>query len=212
MIYEVTTYNMRPRTVPSAEAQLGGAYVARSKHSPLIGAFHTEFGPLNQIVLIWRYEDFAHRERVSTEVANEDSWPPVMRDVVLVNSEIMSPVSFSPALTGGKLGPYYELRRYTYPVGTLDKMMRCWERAMPIRAALGSPVAAIWTGEVGGLNSLIHLWPYRSLQEREEIRDKARETGRWPPYKNDEVEGGKGYEILSQENKLLLPAEFSPLQ
>ena len=200
--------------MPLAEDRFAAAYPARSRHSQLVGSFHTEFGPLNQIVQIWRYDDLAHRERVAALVEEEGVWPPpAIGDVLLAAAtEIMAPVSFSRELKPGRLGPYFELRTYTYPLGTLGKVMHAWERAMPMRDALGAPVAAIWSSQIGALNTLTHLWPYQSLQQREDIRKKIRETGMWPPFKLDEAEGGSGYEILSQNNKLMLPAAFSPLQ
>ena len=196
-----------------AEKLFADAYVAFGSPAEFIASLHTEFGPLNQIVQIWRYDDMGHRDRFTKSITKGASWPPdIGAYVVAVKTEIMSPVTFSPELRAGHLGPHIELRTYTFPVGTLDKMMNVWERAMPIRNALGSPVAAIWTADVGILNSLTHIWPYKSLQEREDIREKVRESGKWPPFKLDEAEGGPGYEILSQQNKLLLPAAFSPLQ
>ena len=83
---------------------------------------------------------------------------------------------------------------------------------MPVRNALGSPAVAIWTADAGILNSITHIWAYKSLQDREDIRKKALATGKWPAFKIDEAEGRPAYQILSQQNKLLLPAAFSPLQ
>jgi hypothetical protein len=213
VIYEMTTYDLRPRSVPAVERQFALAYVQRRRHSELIGSFHTEFGPLNQIVQIWKYTDIAEREIIIKRVAEEGDWPPNIADsLVRIRTELMTPVSFSPELKPGKIGPYFELRTYAYPLGELAKMMGAWRRAMPMRDALGSSVAAIWTTEIGALNSLTHLWPYRSLEDRERIRNEVQATGKWPPYKLDELEGGSGYTIVSQENKLMLPSSFSPVQ
>jgi hypothetical protein len=43
------------------------------------------------------------------------------------------------------------------------------------------------------------------MDERMAIRNKARETGVWPP-------PGGGDTLLTQANKILLPSSFSPLQ
>ena len=205
------TYDLRPGTVPLAELAFAKAYRARGESQALVGSFHTEFGPLNQIVQIWCYENLEHRAAESSEAS--DCWSSdAAQHVLAVKSELMIPVSFSPVLARGSLGPYFELRTYTYPMGTLSRLLSAWERAMPIRNALGSPVAAIWTANAGALCALTHLWPYRTLGDREDIRKKVRESGKWPPFKLDEAEGRSGYEILTQQNKLMLPAAFSPLQ
>ncbi len=213
MIYEVTTYDLKPRVLPRVEELFAIAYPARKKHSELLGSFRTEFGPLNQIVQIWKFADLAERERVVQAVIEEGAWPPpIAEHLVRMRTEIMRPTPISPELKPGKLGPYYELRTYVYPLGSLSQILKIWGRTMAARDALGSPVAAIWVNEIGALNTLTHLWPYPSLEERERIRKEIRVSGLWPPYKRAAAEGWGDYEILSQANKLMLPASFSPLQ
>jgi hypothetical protein len=43
------------------------------------------------------------------------------------------------------------------------------------------------------------------LDQREQVRATARQTGVWPPA------GGAG-RLLTQENKILMPSAFSPMQ
>ena len=49
---------------------------------------------------------------------------------------------------------------------------------------------------------MVHVWPYDSFEERERIAGEARKTGKWPP-KTQEF-------IITQENKIIQPAPFSP--
>lgn len=214
MIYEILTLDLKPRAIPAVEGILGRAHQAGGEPADLIGSFHTEFGPLNQIVQIRRYADLLERDRLARARAEENAaWHAAASQHVLrAMTEIMEPVSFSRVLGPGRLGPFFELRTYAFPLGTLPTMMSAWERAMPMRDALGSPVAAIWSCQVGPLNSLTHIWPYKSLEEREELRRKVRIGGLWPPYRLDEQTGGRGYDLLSQANKIMIPADFSPLQ
>ena len=37
-------------------------------------------------------------------------------------------------------------------------------------------------------------------------------TGNWPPSAKAKKEGGRAYRLLAQENKIMLPAPFSPMQ
>jgi len=53
MIYEVRTYDLQPHSIPEVEKRFGEAYEYRKKVSPLAAFFHTEIGPLNQIIHIW---------------------------------------------------------------------------------------------------------------------------------------------------------------
>jgi hypothetical protein len=68
-----------------------------------------------------------------------------------------------------------------------------------------SPLAACWTTELGGLNKFIHTWVYKDLNERGRIREESRRPGgAWPPQ--------AGVRPIRQENKLLIPAPFSPVR
>ena len=144
--------------------------------------------------------------------AKDPGWPPKISEfVVRQQSDIMIPFANSPELKPGKLGPFFEMRTYVYPAGELPKIQHAWGHALPVRTAFG-PVCAMWYSELGPLNTFIHIWPYQSLAQRDELRDKAFATGMWPPSVKDQKEGGPGYNLISQENKLMMPSSFSPLQ
>ena len=66
---------------------------------------------------------------------------------------------------------------------------------MPAREKL-SPLAACWSRELGGLN--------KDSNERTRIREESRKGGQGP-----RSAGGRP---IRQENKLLIPASFSPLR
>ena len=57
---------------------------------------------------------------------------------------------------------------------------------------------------MGGLNQWLHIWAYKSLDQRTEVRKKAVADGIWPP------PGGKP--AVKQENKIVLAAPFSPIK
>ena len=71
-----------------------------------------------------------------------------------------------------------------------------------------SPLSVVMEGDVGTASKLVHIWPYKSLDERSDIRNKALTDGVWPP-KN---KSGDTVEVITQENKIMLPATFSPMQ
>ena len=100
-------------------------------------------------------------------------------------------------------GNFYEMRIYTYAPGDIPKVLEAWGKAVPVREKL-SPLAACWTSELGGLNKFVHVWVYKDSNERTRIREESRKGGQWPPQ--------SGVRPIRQENKLLIPAAFSPLQ
>ena len=66
MIYEIRTYTLKTRSLAEVEKRYGEAYEYRKKYSPLAAFWHTEVGPLNEIVQVWPYTDLAERARISS--------------------------------------------------------------------------------------------------------------------------------------------------
>ena len=56
MIYEVRTYDLKPGAVEQAEEAFAEALPYREKYSPIAAFWHTDIGPLNQIIHVWGYE------------------------------------------------------------------------------------------------------------------------------------------------------------
>ena len=95
------------------------------------------------------------------------------------------------------------MRIYTYAAGDIPKLLEVRAKGLAAREAL-SPVVAYWTSELGSLNRFFHTYVYKDLAERSRVRSAmaaARPPG--PP---------TGVRPIRQENKLLIPAAFSPLR
>ncbi len=204
MIYEVRTYTLEPGTVPQFEESFAEALPHREKYSPLAAFWHTDIGTLNQVVHVWPYENLLEREQIRAEAASDPNWPPRDTSMIMdMQSEIWNPADFMRPMGGGQeLGGVYEMRVYTYKPGSIPELLRRWEKALPWREQF-SPCAAAMHSELGGLNRWMHIWPYRDLNHREEVRQAASGTPNWPS-------GAPGR--IRQENKILIPASFSPMR
>ncbi len=71
MICEVRTYTLRPGTVAEFEERFAKRLPLREKHSKLGAFWHTEFGPLNQVVHVYPYDDLRHRTSVRAALAQD---------------------------------------------------------------------------------------------------------------------------------------------
>jgi len=71
MLYEVRTYTLRPGTTAEFEERFAKRLPLREKHSKLGAFWHTEFGPLNQVIHVYAYDDLGHRTRVRTAMAQD---------------------------------------------------------------------------------------------------------------------------------------------
>ena len=203
MIYEVRTYDLKPGTVAQFEENFGKALPVREKYSKLAAFWHTDIGPLNQVIHVWGYESLEEREHVRAEASKADGWPPPSDGVILnMNSEIWTPAPFMRPMGGDQaLGNIYEMRIYTYEPGSIPELIRKWTEALPYREEF-SPLAAGMYTELGGLNRWMHVWPYKDLADRARVREEASKSPHWPS-------GAPGR--VRQENKILIPASFSPM-
>lgn len=205
MIYEIRTYRIAPGSLAEVEKRFGEAYEYRKKYSELTAFWHTEIGPLNEIVHVWGYPDLAERARIRGEAAKDPNWPPKIREFIrAMRSEIVVPFPFLPEVRPGKVGPVFELRYYTLKPGTLPDVAKGWEAKLPERMKL-SPVVLAGGVEFGQANGFVHVWAYSSLDQRAQVRAEAVKKGVWPP-------PGGADRLLTQDNKILLPSAFSPLQ
>ncbi len=212
MIYEVRTYDIKPRSLKEVEKRFGEKYEQRKKYSELFAFWHTEIGPLNQIIHVWKYKDLAERAQIRAAAVNDKAWPPPIGEFIVdQKSEIFIPFQCSPEIKPGKYGPYFEIRTYAIPAGGLPRVIKQWEDALPARQAV-SPLLAVWHNELGAVNTFVHIWPYPSMDARAEARRKSEGAGIWPPAVVAEKKGEEAFGLLRQENKIVMPSAFSPIQ
>ena len=203
-VYEMRTYDLKPRSLPEFEKRTADKIEGRLKLSKLGGYWRTEVGPLNQVVHIWPYDDLNQRSEIRAKAVAEGGWPPDNAEFTLeMQSEIYNPAPFMTPLGERTIGPLYEMRTYTYPPGSIPRVLEAWGNAIAEREKL-SPLAGCWYSEIGSLNKFIHMWAYSSADERQRVRAEGVERGIWPPK--------GGVTPLKQENKLLVPFGFSPMQ
>jgi hypothetical protein len=208
VIYEVRTYTLRPGTVAEFEERFAKRLPLREKHSKLGAFWHTEFGPLNQVIHVYPYDDLNQRTAVRSAMAKDSELSALPgggdliaeQETVIVNS---APFMHELNSRDYGSGNVYEMRIYTYAAGDIPKLLEARAKGLAAREAL-SPVVAYWTSEIGGLNKFFHTYVYKDVAERSRVRS-AMAAGRQPAAPG-------GVRPLRQENKLLVPAAFSPLR
>lgn len=207
MIYEIRTYNLAPGgAMAEWTKRFGAAYPTREKYSPLFGLWQTEIGPLNQVIHMWAYENLQQRADIRDASRKDASgaWPPDGKGLLVSQeTDILTPIQAMqhPKATQ-QWGGVYELRMYTYPAGEIAKVAEAFSAQYEKRNAI-YPIAGIWTSELGNLNRLYQLFPYKNWAHRDELRAEFRSKGIWPPHSEARP--------VSQLVRHLIPAAFSPL-
>jgi len=100
----------------------------------------------------------------------------------------------------------YELRTYTLYPGKVPEFLERLGKAIPIREKYSKPLA-VWYTEIGELNQIVSLWPYDSLAHRTQVRLGSTQDPEWQKV----VDQDRAIS-MKWENKILIPADFSPLK
>ena len=123
-IFEARIYTFHTGKVPEWEKGFATAYAAREKYSKLYGMWHTDIGPLNQVIHIWQYDSLQQRADTRAAAAKDPSglWPPKGADLIMSQEvDIIDPVKGFEPLQPGTGHPAWELRVYTYAGGQTGK-------------------------------------------------------------------------------------------
>ncbi len=197
--YDVTILAVRPGTHPQALAVLG-----KADDPALLACWYSDIGAVNQILLIRKIADAA--ADLERRLAVLGSQNPFGIGDFITGMAMDTYVSFDfiAPLQPGSFGPCYEVRTYLLKPGGLSPTRELWRKAVPGRATV-SPLLAAMTSVTGAVTRFLHIWPYKSFDERARLRDKAVADGVWPP------PGGPGH-LLSQQVDIYLPAAFSPIK
>ncbi len=100
-------------------------------------------------------------------------------------------------------------RTYTLRPGTMGKAMALYEEfgMKAQKRHLGEPLAYLIT-ESGELNTYVHIWVYKDAADRAAKRAAMQADPEWQLFL--QKTGEAGY-LIKQENKLMTPAPFAPI-
>jgi hypothetical protein len=101
-----------------------------------------------------------------------------------------------------------EERIYTVQIGKAKEWLDFYgEHGFPVQQKHLGTCIGFFTSEIGALNQIVHLWSFDSLAHRESARAEMAKDPAWHAYVT-----GQPKVLISQENRILLPTAFSPLQ
>ena len=99
-----------------------------------------------------------------------------------------------------------EQRTYTCHPGKAGLYVKMYEEeGLAIQRPILGALLGYFTSEIGALNQVVHLWAYASMEDRAARRAQLLADAGWQTYmvKVQPL-------VLTQENKILVPASFSP--
>jgi hypothetical protein len=101
-----------------------------------------------------------------------------------------------------------EQRDYHVYTGKLPELVRLYEaEGIPLQLEILGGLVGAFTTDIGALSTYTTLWRYDSYAEREERRARLQADERWKAFL------GKVQPLMhTQQNRILVPTSFSPLQ
>jgi hypothetical protein len=199
--YDVTLATIRPGTHPQALAAIEKTL---TDDLGLLACWYCDIGALNRILIIRKSADAA--KVIENRFAALSARNPlgIGEFITDLSLDTYASFDFMPPLRPGAHGPCYEVRSYVLKPDGLAPTIELWRKSVPGRVSV-SPVLAAMVAVTGAAIRFMHIWPYKSCDERARLREKAVADGVWPP------PGGPGH-LVSQQADIYLPAAFSPMR
>ncbi|MCG8489991.1 MAG: NIPSNAP family protein [Sneathiellales bacterium] len=202
--YEFATLQTKTSAAPLASEALEYYLKSSQNLGQLLGCWISEIGALNRIALLRRYEDDKLHDRERQALLNSGDPFGCGDHLSRIALDRCATFANVPEIGPGTYGPYYEIRTYEMEMGGMEPTLDTWARAVPIRAKRSTLVTVMRTVE--GLPRMISIWPYPSIEKRQECRAQAIKDGIWPP--------AESFKHLKTDmlSTIYLPTSFSPLK
>jgi hypothetical protein len=199
--YDVTTITVRPNTHPKALPVLKDELATMPG---LLACWFTDIGALNRIMIIRNIVDPAanlEERRKVLAARNPFGIGDLIADMTM---DTYTAFDFVAPIMAAEMGPCFEVRTYVFkPDGVMPTEV-LWREWLPKRTKV-SPIVTAMVSSSGTVARFMHIWPYKTPDERGSLRAKAVNDKVWPP------PGGPDH-LVRMENDIYMPAPFSPLR
>jgi hypothetical protein len=101
-----------------------------------------------------------------------------------------------------------EERIYTLYPGKVPEMVKLYgEEGLPLQQRYLGKFIGYFSTETGNLNQIVFMWGYESLDDRSARRERLAQDPEWQRYLKKVAAL-----LVTQENRILKPAQFSPIR
>ncbi|CAL1278350.1 unnamed protein product [Larinioides sclopetarius] len=212
IIYEMQLHSVNPEHIdPYLQnyEQYSKTASQKSDGAELVGSWRVEIGDQDQFIHIWRYKHgYPHAHQFLELCHTDKDLQNLIKDRIkfLRHRENQFMLSFSfwghPEPRGDN--NMYEMRSYVLKPGTMIEWGNNWARGVTYRKE--SAVAGFFS-QIGQLYMVHHIWSYKDLQMRKDIRDAAWRKPGW-----DECVAHTVPLIREMQSRWMAPTSFSPIK
>lgn len=203
MRYDIATLALRLGTYGRAIPAVDAWSKAAEAKGRLLGAWLSETGDVNEFTLLRAYADDAEMQEERWRTL-ETTNPFGCGDIIVnMRFDSYAPFPWVRPVQPGRYGNIYEIRTYWLKHGGVPATIASWHAAMPKRSLFSPMIVAMYA--LDGAPRFTHVWPYRSMQERAEVRADTVAKGIWPP------SGGPDWLTGEITRVIAVPTGISPL-
>ncbi|WP_454856428.1 NIPSNAP family protein [Rhizobium binxianense] len=204
MLYDLTILSLLPNTLGAVMPLLPKTYENFSSTGTPLGCFSCEFGILNRFAFLTCYDDADQLAAERARLMRTDDPYGIGAYLGGVTSTAFKPLSFAQPVVPGDYGPFYEIRTYTLAPGGLPETEEAWSKVIARRNEMSMLLTIMGSVEEGP-QKMVHIWPYRTIEDRVKARAQAGKEGIWPP------PGGSG-KLTALQSELFVATAFSGLR
>lgn len=211
--YEFRTYCIRPDQNAAFLKLTNEKIHLRTAHSELVGYWSVEYGGLNKVFHIWKYDSYSQRAAVRAALAQDPSWiseyiSKALPMLTSQDNEVTYLVPWSHLQRPPQEGGVYELVSFQMRPGGPAVWGDTFQTAITTHDAPGyGKLVGAFHSEFGLLNRVHALWWFESADQRAEVRHKAHTDARVVAAVRNSV-----VHLDSQQTQLMFPCSFSPLK
>uniref|UniRef100_A0A7M4FVW2 Nipsnap homolog 2 n=2 Tax=Crocodylus porosus TaxID=8502 RepID=A0A7M4FVW2_CROPO len=214
-LYKIQFHNVKPECLEAYNklCQEVLPKIHEEKHYPcaLVGTWNTWYGEQDQAVHLWRYEGgYPALTEVMSKLRQNKEFTAFRKErgnmLLSRKNQLLLEFSFWNEPVPREGPNIYELRSYQLRPGTMIEWGNYWARAIRFRQDSEEAVGGFFS-QIGQLYMVHHLWAYKDLLTREEIRNAAWHKPGW-----DELVYYTVPLIQEMESRIMIPLKISPLQ
>lgn len=211
-VYELQIHDVKPDAVGpylKGYERYSQLLQSKSQDSRLIGSWQVVIGDQDQYLHIWEFKQGWRTAHNVISICNNDSDLCTLqreeaKHLRARQNQFMLPFSFWGNPEPKEHSGMYEIRSYVLKPGTMIEWGNNWARGITFRRT--NAVAGFFS-QIGQLYMVHHIWSYKDLQARKDIReDNWRKPG-W-----DECVAYTVPLIREMRSRWMCPTAFSPMK
>jgi len=178
-------------------------------HVKLTGSWETLVGQQDTFIHILEYENYGgydHTTELIRGSPHEKDFKELLPYLTSRNLQLNQEFAFFPSSPPHEEGGIFELRSYQLRPGALLQWETAWRAGIEARKKLMAPVGA-WYSQVGRLHQVHHLWQYKDMKTRKQVREEAWQIEGW-----SETVAKTSQLTDLMDSTILSPLPFSPLK